>query len=138
MAGLLHFRLPESTVRDGEVTVFTVEEKVPVQLNLTKIPLSVTFNLYDEGKIMLLDASTSEEAVSEGSLVVALDKTGEVALYSKPDGAPADPVNMVNCSTLALEKVRELNKLLAARLEEDKQVREKKRPTAGLSAAHER
>ncbi|OAL72284.1 WD repeat protein [Trichophyton violaceum] len=138
MAGLLHFRLPESTVRDGEVTVFTTEEKVPVQLNLTKIPLSVTFNLYDEGKIMLLDATTSEEAVSEGSLVVALDKTGEIALYSKPDGAPADPVNMVNCSTLALEKVRELNKLLAARLEEEKQIREKKRPTAGLSAAHER
>ncbi|KAK2871895.1 hypothetical protein FQN49_002719 [Arthroderma sp. PD_2] len=138
MAGLLHFRLPESTVRDGEVTVFSTAEKVPVSLNLTKIPLSVTFNLYDEGKIVLLDATTSEEAVSEGSLVIALDKTGEIALYTKPEGAPADPVNMVTCSDLALARVRELNKLVSTRLEEDKQMREKKRPTAELSAANER
>lgn len=138
MAGLLHFRLPESTVRDGKVTVFSLDEKVPVTLNLTKVPLAVTFSLYDEGKTTLVDATMDEETVSEGSMIIALDKTGELALYTKPDGVPADPVNMVTCSSVALNKVRELNGIISKKLEEDKKSREPKRAGAESSAANER
>ena len=138
MTGLLHFRLPDSTVRDGKVTVYTPEEKVPVPLNITKIPLSVTFNLFDEGRVALLDAAASEEAVSEGALIIALDKTGEIALYTKADGTPADPLNMVSSATVALNKVRELVKTISSKLEEDSKLREKKHPITEASAANER
>ncbi|KAL1957199.1 hypothetical protein VTO42DRAFT_6233 [Malbranchea cinnamomea] len=138
MAGLLHFRLPESTVRDGKVTIYTPEEKVPVPLNITKIPLSVTFSLFDEGRISLLDSTTSEEAVSDGSVIIALDKTGEIAFYSKPDGTPADPLNMVSSATVALTKVRELAKFMSNKLEEDVKLREKKHPSTESSATNER
>lgn len=138
MAGLLHFRVPESTIRDGKVTVYSPEEKVPVPLNVTKVPLSVTFHLYDEGKITLFDATSSEEAVSEGAVVIALDKTGEIALYTKAEGVPADPLNMVSCSTAALGKVRELNALVQKKLEEDLKKREQKGFRKEASAANER
>jgi len=138
MAALLHFRLPEATVRDGKVTVYTAQEKVPVPLNLTRLPLSVTFNIFDEGKIMLLDPTMKEEAVGDGSVVVALDKTGEIVLYTKPEGAPADPFSMVSCATVALSKVRELNQFITTKLEEDLKLRERKRANAESSAANER
>jgi len=138
MAALLHFRLPEATVRDGKVTVYTAQEKVPVPLNLTRLPLSVTFNIFDEGKIMLLDPTMKEEAVGAGSVVVALDKTGEIVLYTKPEGAPADPFSMVSCATVALSKVRELNQFITTKLEEDLKLRERKRANAESSAANER
>ncbi|PGG99917.1 hypothetical protein AJ80_09272 [Polytolypa hystricis UAMH7299] len=138
MTGLLHFRLPEAIVREGQVIVYSPEEKVPVALNLTKLPLSITFTIYDEGKVFLLDPTAKEEAVSEGAVIIALDKTGEIALYSKPDGTPADPLNMVSCSTVALEKVRELSKFISAQLEADLKRREQKKSTAESSAANER
>jgi exosome complex component RRP45 len=130
--------MPEATVRDGKVTVYSLEEKVPVPLNLTKLPLSVTFNVFDGGKIMLLDTTMKEEAVSDGSVVIALDKTGEIVLYTKPEGVPADPFSMVSCSTVALRKVRELSQLISAKLEEDLKIRERKRSGAESSAANER
>ena len=138
MAGLLHYRLPESTVRDGKVTVYTPKEKVPSSLNLTKIPLSVTFNLFEEGQISMLDATVSEEAVSDGYVIIALDKTGEIALYTKPEGTPADPLNMVSSSAVALSKVRELGKFIFKRLEEDSKAREQAHPTSESAAANER
>jgi exosome complex component RRP45 len=138
MAGLLHFRLPETTVRDGKVTVYTPDEKVPAPLNITKTPLSVTFNLFEQGRITLLDATASEEAVSDGFAIIALDKTGEIALYSKPEGTPADPLNMVSSANVALAKVRELGMLMSTKLEEDSKRREQKHPTTEASAANER
>ncbi|KKZ64027.1 exosome complex component RRP45 [[Emmonsia] crescens] len=139
MTGLLHFRLPEAVVREGRVTVYRPEEKVPSPLNLTKLPLSTTFNMYDEGSIIVLDATSKEEAVSEGSLIIALDKTGEIALYTKPDGTPGDPLSMISCSNVALAKIKEMSKFISAKLEEDLKMREKKRQGAAeSSAANER
>lgn len=138
MTGLLHFRLPEATVRDGQVIVYGVDEKVPSPLNVTKVPLSATFNIYDEGNIVLLDPSSKEEAVSEGTVIIALDKTGEIALFTKPDGTPTDPLNMVTCSSITLSKVKELNKMINKKLEEDLSQREKKHPITESSAANER
>ncbi|KAK2734224.1 hypothetical protein FQN57_001745 [Myotisia sp. PD_48] len=138
MAGLMHFRIPESTIREGKVTVYSPEEKVPVPLNITKVPLSITFNLYEEGRIIILDATSKEEMVSEGSVVIALDKTGEIALYSKAEGVPADPVNMVTCSTLALAKVRDMHNFISTKLEEDKNLRAQGRPATEASAANAR
>ncbi|KAK2774004.1 hypothetical protein FQN53_003868 [Emmonsiellopsis sp. PD_33] len=138
MTALLHFRLPEAIVREGRVTVYSPEEKVPSPLNLTKLPLSVTFSLYDEGRIIVLDATTKEEAVSEGNVIIALDKTGEIALYTKPDGTPADPLSMVSCSSVALGKIKEMSKFISSKLEEDLKAREQKRKRAEASAANER
>lgn len=138
MTALLHFRLPESTVRDGRVTVYSLEERVPVQLNLTKLPLSITFNIYDEGRITLIDATSKEESISEGTLIVALDKTGEVSLLSKAEGTPADALSLVACADLALVKVKELNKVILQKLEEDMKIREKAHPTVEANATNDR
>lgn len=121
------------------MTVYRPEERVPSPLNLTKLPLSTTFNMYDEGRIIVLDATSKEEAVSEGSLIIALDKTGEIALYTKPDGTPGDPLSMISCSTVALAKIKAMSKFISAKLEEDLKTREQKRQDAAeSSAANER
>ncbi|EEH22346.1 hypothetical protein PABG_04557 [Paracoccidioides brasiliensis Pb03] len=135
MTALLHFRLPEAIVREGRVTVFSPEERVPSPLNLTKLPLSTTFNIYDEGRIIVLDAVSKEEAVSEGNLIIALNKTGELALYIKSDGTPADPLSMISCSNVALAKVNEMSKFISTKLEEDSKIREQKRQSVAESSA---
>ncbi|KAI5287898.1 hypothetical protein KEM54_005637 [Ascosphaera aggregata] len=144
LTALQRFRLPESSVRDGQITVYSLEERVPTPLNLTKLPLSITFNIYNKGRLFVMDATADEEAVSEGTLLVALDKTGEIALYSKSEGSPADPLTMIQCSNLALMRVKELHQIIKKRLDEDVKLQEQReRQRTGISlseatAANER
>ncbi|KAJ5238483.1 Exosome complex endonuclease 2/ribosomal RNA processing protein [Penicillium chermesinum] len=109
MTGLQHFRRPDAVVRDGQVIVYGIDERVPVALNITHKPLSVTFNAFNEGKNLILDASLKEELASEGELVIGINNGGEVCFLSKFAGAPVDAHDIVEKSNVALEKVKEIN-----------------------------
>lgn len=109
MTGLQHFRRPDAVVRDGQVIVYGVEERVPVALNITHKPLSITFNSFNEGSNIILDASRKEEQASEGELVIGINNGGDVCFMSKFSGAPVDAMEVVNKSNVALQKVKEIN-----------------------------
>lgn len=109
MTGLQHFRRPDAVVRDGQVIVYGVEERVPVALNITHKPLSITFNTFNEGSNIILDATRKEEQASEGDLVIGINNGGEVCFMSKFSGAPVDAMEVVTKSNVALQKVKELN-----------------------------
>ena len=119
MTGLQHFRRPDAVVRDGQVIVYGMEERVPVALNITHKPLSITFNIYNEGKSIILDATRKEEQASEGELVIGINNGGDVCYISKFSGASINAMEVVDKSNLAAEKVKKINAVIDKVLQED-------------------
>lgn len=119
MAGLQHFRRPDAVVRDGQVVVYSLDDRVPVPLNITHKPLSITFQAFDEGKRVIVDATRKEEQASEGDVVIGINNAGDVCFVSKFSGAPVDAVVFVNKSSVALDKVKELNGIMDRALQQD-------------------
>ncbi|KAL2872578.1 exosome non-catalytic core subunit RRP45 [Aspergillus lucknowensis] len=119
MAGLQHFRRPDAVVKDGQVIVYGLDERVPVPLNITHKPLSVTFHTFDEGKVVILDAARKEEQASEADVIIGLNNAGDVCYLSKFSGSPVDALVFVTKTTVALEKVKEINSIIDKALQAD-------------------
>lgn len=119
MAGLQHFRRPDAVVKDGQVIVYGLNERMPVPLNITHKPLSITFHTFDEGKRVILDATRKEEQASEADVVIGMNSTGDVCYVSKFSGSPVDALVFVTKSEVALEKVKEINSTIDQALQAD-------------------
>lgn len=128
MAGLQHFRRPDAVVKDGQVIVYGLDERMPVPLNITHKPLAVTFHTFDEGKRVILDATRKEEQASEADVVIGMNNTGDVCYVSKFSGSPVDAMVFITKSEVALEKVKEINGIIDKALQADFS----KRTTAGI------
>lgn len=138
MTGLQHFRRPDIEVKEGQVTVFGLDERVPVALNITHKPLAITFQTFHEGKMLILDATRKEEQASEGDLIIALNNTGETCAVYKSAGSPVNAIEVVNKTGLALQKVREINEVIGKTLEADLAKRAKKSRAVEASAENDR
>lgn len=119
MAGLQHFRRPDAVVKDGQVTVYGLDERVPVPLHITHKPIAITFHTFNEGKLFVLDANRKEEQAAEGDIVIALNNAGTVCHFSKVSGHPVSAMELVSKSTVALDKVKEINSIIDKALEAD-------------------
>jgi exosome complex component RRP45 len=116
---------------EGEnATIFSIREREPIPLSILHHPICVTFSYYDSGETILVDANLSEEQVREGEVVVTMNKHGEVCQIAKYGGISVDPMALLNCTGVALEKVKDITKLIQRRLEEDA----KKKDVGGLIA----
>ena len=130
VAALQHFRRPDVLVVGEEVTVFSVREREPIKLAMQHHPFCVTFSLYEGGDIVLVDADLAEEHGRDGELVISMNRHGEICQIAKYGGVPSVPLMMLNCTTVALEKVKGLHAFVQKKIEED----EKKRDVGGLMA----
>ncbi|RAL15229.1 exosome non-catalytic core subunit RRP45 [Aspergillus homomorphus CBS 101889] len=126
MAGLQHFRRPDAVVKDGQVIVYGLDQRVPVALNITHKPLAVTFHTFDEGKRVILDATRKEEQAAEADVVFGLNNAGDVCFMSKFSGSPVDAMVFVNKTSVALDKVKEINAIIDKALQADLAMRAKK------------
>lgn len=142
IASLQHFRKADTSVEGGRVVVYTPAEREPVPLSLLHFPLCVTFSFYGaemlgsvkekdskrreeaeaEDKV-LLDANLLEEQMREGSMVVGMNRHGEVCQIAKLGGVPVDAVTLLHCVSIAAVKVKDLSKFIASRLELDQKKR---------------
>lgn len=68
---------------------------------------------------MLLDATQAEEQCREGEIIITMNRHGEVCQLAKYGGTPVDALSLLNCTNIALEKVKTIHKHIATRLEED-------------------
>ncbi|KAL4925058.1 exosome non-catalytic core subunit RRP45 [Aspergillus undulatus] len=125
MAGLQHFRRPDAVVKDGQVIVYGVDERVPAPLNITHKPLSITFHTFDEGKVVILDATRKEEQAAEADVIIGMNNAGDVCYVSKFQGSPVDALVFVTKTTVALEKVKEINGIIDKALQADLEKRSK-------------
>jgi len=137
MAALRHFRRPDVSVDGQEVTVYTMEERVPVPLSIMHHPLCVTFSFYSGGDIWLVDADHREEQVRDADVVLTVNDF-ELCQVAKLGGAPVDPVLLIQCVNVALAKAKEVNRLVADKLAADATKRDVSGLIAELSAENER
>ena len=130
MAALQHFRRPDVVVEGEKARILSVREREPIPLSILHQPLCVTFSYFEEGEIFLVDANVAEEQVRQGEVIVTMNKHGEVCQIAKYGGATVEPLALLNCTTVALRKVKEMTKYIQQRLDEDA----KKRDAGGLMA----
>ena len=138
IAALQHFRRPDVTVDGENVTIHTLSERVPVPLSIMHHPLCVSFSFYHEGEVVLVDATLKEEQVREGEMVISMNKHGEVCQIAKLGGVPVDALLLLNCTQIALGKVKEMTTLISKKLDEDAKRRNVGGLLAELSAENDR
>lgn len=133
MAALYHFRRPDVSVDGDRITVHTMAERVPVSLSILHSPICITFSVYADGTVVLVDATLKEEQVRDAEIVVTANDF-EVCQIAKHGGQSVDPAVLIKCLQMAVVKAREINKLIKAKLLEDSATRE----VGGLSAENDR
>jgi exosome complex component RRP45 len=130
MTALQHFRRPDVLVEGEKATILSIREREPIPLSILHQPLCVTFSYFEEGEIFLVDANQAEEQVRQGEVIITMNRHGEVCQVAKYGGATVDPLALLGCTNVALQKVKDISKFIQKRLEEDV----KKRDAGGLMA----
>ncbi|KAF2875073.1 ribosomal protein S5 domain 2-type protein [Massariosphaeria phaeospora] len=130
MAALQHFRRPDVLVEGEKARILSVREREPIPLSILHQPLCVSFSYFEEGEVFLVDANLAEEQVRQGEIIVTMNRHGEVCQVAKYGGATMDPLALLNCTNVALQKVKDMSKFIQRKLEEDA----KKRDAGGLMA----
>lgn len=138
IAALQHFRRPDTSVEGEIVHVWDPREREPVKLSLLHHPLCVSLRYYDSGNIILVDANAAEEKLSEGEVVISMNRFGEVCHMAKYGGVTVDAVAMLGWIKIADEKVKVLSKMIQEKLAEDERKRDVGGLIAELSAENER
>ena len=159
LAALRHYRIPDSSVHGGELTVYSTEERdpgtvpsipeifirkrlilanVPVPLALFHHPLCSTQHYFFSGETVLVDATLIEQQCSEGEVVVTANAQGEVCLIQKGGGGEVDAFALLQCVNIAVRKIRELLKIVDKALELDAERRDKGGISNELRAENER
>lgn len=139
VAALRHFRKPDTSMEGGVLTVYTPAEREPVPLGWLHSPFCVTFSFFgDEGETTLVDATWLEEQVRVGSCTISLNRHGEICQIAKLGGTPVEAVVLLQCTQIALTKVKEFSTFLDRMLAEDAKRRDKGGLLAELSAENDR
>lgn len=126
VAALRHFRKPDTTIDGEQLTIYTPAERDPVPLSWLHSPFCLTFSFFgEEADMVLLDANLLEEQLRVSSCTISLNRYGEICQIAKLGGEAVDAVTLVQCSTLALAKSKDLSILLDQRLADDAKRRDK-------------
>lgn len=138
VAALQHFRRPDVSIEGENVIVYTVREREPVPLSMLHQPFCITFSYFEDGEVVVVDADLAEERVREGEVVVTMNRHGEVCQIVKYGGATVDALSLLNCTNVALGKVKEIDGFVRRRLEEERKRKDAGGLMAELSAENER
>lgn len=138
VAALQHFRRPDVSIEGENVIVYSVREREPVPLSMLHQPFCITFSYFEDGEVVVVDADLAEERVREGEVVVTMNRHGEVCQIVKYGGATVDALSLLNCTNVALGKVKEIDGLVRRRLEEERKRKDAGGLMAELSAENER
>lgn len=153
VAALRHFRRPDTEVRGGtEVVVYSVREREPVPLSMQLVPFAVSLSLFglreedaaavgsseEAVVVVVVDATLDEERARDASIVISLDRHGQVCQIAKYGGLAVDPDVVQQCTGLALKKVEDISRSVQTALNEDAKARVVPGLMAELRAENER
>ncbi|EMD35707.1 hypothetical protein CERSUDRAFT_115670 [Gelatoporia subvermispora B] len=123
LAGVIafkHFRRPEVEVVGEEVTVHHPSERAPVPLSMHHTPYCLTFAYFpDTSTAPVLDPSHLEQRLSAGLLSIALNAQRELCVVQKAGGVPLGADEILGIIDVAVDKAKELDRLVEQRLKED-------------------
>jgi len=120
LGALCHFRRPDVTLDGREVIIHACEERDPVPLTILHYPLSLTFALFNQGKICVLDPTNVEERSADGKLIMGLNAYKELCtLQIGGDGVFINKNAVMSCASIAASKALELVNNLKSSLAKD-------------------
>ncbi|KAI0919892.1 hypothetical protein AcW1_002971 [Taiwanofungus camphoratus] len=120
VVALKHFRRPEVEVVGDEVAIHHPSERAPMPLSMHHTPFCLTFAYFPDPAILpVLDPSHLEQRLSAGLLSVALNAQRELCVVQKAGGVPLASEEVLRIVDIAVGKVKELDKIVEARLRED-------------------
>lgn len=122
IAGLLHFRRPDTSIVNGRTIVHTHEERAPVPLSVLHVPISTTWSfLFDD--IRLVDATAEEQDYRHGDMTITANKDGQICQIQKAGGMELDVDDITDCCHIAIENARRISSLIQENLAKDNQLR---------------
>ncbi|GAA6001171.1 hypothetical protein JCM10207_007443 [Rhodosporidiobolus poonsookiae] len=131
ITALRHFRKPDVTVVGEEVTIHSMDERVPVPLAIHHSPMCLTFAFFGEESLAVLDPTHLESQLCTGTLTLTLNAQSEICVLSKQGGAPLAADDVMRAVTIGVERVRELEEMVVRALERERgKEREKERTAA--------
>lgn len=124
MLALHHFKKNEVTVDNGKL----IHHDRLVPLSILHVPICVSFLFFNNSDMQtnikgstddtyLIDGNLSEELLSDGLLVVTLNKNRELIQLSKSGGLPIDALTLMDLSLQAMKIVETLTELMKTTLE---------------------
>lgn len=133
LAGIIafkHFRRPDVEVIGDEVIVHSPSERAPIPLSLHHTPLCFTFAFYrpptatttsssSSEPILIIDPSQLEQRLAAGLVSIALNAQKEICVLNKLGGVPLGPEDLLRVIEVAVEKAREVDKLVEKALADD-------------------
>ncbi|KAK7479210.1 hypothetical protein BaRGS_00029554, partial [Batillaria attramentaria] len=125
ISALAHFRRPDVTVKGGEVTIHTADERDPIPLSIHHMPLCVSFAFFHQGKYLLVDPCEREERVTDGKMVIGMNKHREICMLQVMGQMLLHRDQVARCSNIAVVKVIEMTELVQRALANDKAARQK-------------
>lgn len=113
MAALTSFRLPQTEVSPtGDLTIFPANEREPLPLTIHHIPFAVSFALFADGDIVVLDPTREEPEAAQGTMTVLMSEHGELCGVHKVEGSPVSPDVAMRCVRLAAKCAKGLGSAL--------------------------
>lgn len=118
IAALLHFRRPVTSVVDNKVIVLPIEDKEPLPLSIHHIPVAISFAIFEDGQIIIVDPNYKEELVMEGKITFTLNSHREICAVQKSGGIPLSLDQIIQCSRIAAVKAEEISQIIQSSLKE--------------------
>ncbi|KAJ8514333.1 hypothetical protein ONZ45_g8120 [Pleurotus djamor] len=120
IVALRHFRRPEVEVVGDDVTVHDPTERAPIPLAIHHSPFCFTFAFYsDPSTPPILDPAHLEQRLSAGVVSIALNAQREICVLQKLGGVPLSPDEILKLVDVAVQRAKEVDKLVEERLKED-------------------
>ncbi|WAQ92386.1 hypothetical protein PtA15_16A294 [Puccinia triticina] len=136
IAALQTFQRPDVTLVGEEITIHSLQERVPVPLTLHHTPICLTFGFFDlngssSKPSVVLDPSYLEEQLSTGTITLALNPQKEICVANKSGGVPLSIDEIMNVVKVGSQKVKEVDQLI-------KQLITKRKAAVDLTAVQDR
>ncbi|KAA1093484.1 hypothetical protein PGTUg99_021809 [Puccinia graminis f. sp. tritici] len=115
IAALQTFQRPDVTLVGEEITIHSIQERVPVPLTLHHTPISLTYGFFEldsHKSSVVLDPNYLEEQLSTGTITLALNPQKEICVVNKSGGVPLSIEEIMNVVKLGSQKVKQLDQLI--------------------------
>ncbi|KAJ3768674.1 ribosomal protein S5 domain 2-type protein [Lentinula raphanica] len=120
IVALKHFRRPDVEVIGEEVIVHEPTSRAPIPLSLHHNPYCFTFAFYSDTSINpVLDPNLLEQRLNGGLISIALNAQRELCVVQKSGGVPLEPTDILKIVNVAVQKAKDMDAFVEARLQED-------------------
>lgn len=124
VAALAHFKRPDVTTSgNNEFVIHTAAEKDLIPTVLHHYPICVSYALFDEGKVAVVDPTALEERVSDANLILAINSYNELCCMHLGGVSLTSPHLILRCSEKAAERAKRIVAFIKDSLEEDQKRR---------------